>query len=298
MNKKRRDHNRSSRRGSEAAAPEMPRFEHKKSLGQNFLNSDVVPRWMCDAADINPVDVVLEIGPGEGALTHELLTRGAQVIAIEADERALTILRERFASAIEAGQLTLHHTDARDIDPTELGLSDHAYKVVANIPYYLSGFLFRQLLTGTHQPTTLVFLIQKEVAERIARDTKSSLLSISVRVYGEPRYVRTVSKGHFTPSPKIDSGIIAVTDISKRHFATLTEADFFAILRAGFAQKRKQLLGNLSRLYDRATIQHALTALDLPATIRAENLSTEQWLALATTLLTADQTKPGDPTED
>src|SRR5690606_15015371 len=101
-------------------------------------------------------------------------------------------------------QLHIHHQDIREFDLASLNLADHQFKVVANIPYYLSGLLLRTFLDTTVQPTTLVFLIQKELAERIARDKKESLLSLSVKVFGEPTYVTTVKRGHFTPPPKVD----------------------------------------------------------------------------------------------
>jgi 16S rRNA (adenine1518-N6/adenine1519-N6)-dimethyltransferase len=221
------------------------RFEHKKSLGQHFLNSDYVPRHLCDAANLNEGDTVLEIGPGTGVLTKEILKRGARVIALEADPRAIESLEETFADEIGNGKLIIHHHDARIIEPEQFGLKNQTYKVVANIPYYISGLLFRSLLQTNCQPQTLVFLVQKEVAARIARDKKESLLSLSVKVFGTPTYICTVKRGHFTPPPAVDSAIIAIHGISKQKLATIPETRFFEILHYGFGQKRKQLLGIL-----------------------------------------------------
>ena len=165
------------------------KFEHKKSLGQHFLNSDYVPKKMCDAAAIAAGDIVLEIGPGTGVLTREILLRGGRVIAIEADARAIAELQTTFPEEISNHQLVIHHHDARTLDLEEFGLKQGSFKVVSNIPYYLSGFLFRTILESNCQPNTLVFLIQKEVAERIARDEKESLLSLSIEVFGEPSYI-------------------------------------------------------------------------------------------------------------
>lgn len=259
-------------------------FEQKKSLGQNFLNSDYVPKKMCDAANLTVGDIVLEIGPGTGALTKEILARGANVVALEADERAVESLKETFATEISAGQLTLHHHDARTLNPADFDLHDHQFKVVANIPYYLSGFLFRTLLESECQPSTLVFLIQKEVAERIARDKKESLLSLSIKVFGTPSYICTVARGHFNPPPKVDSAIVAITDISRTAFDHLSTEQFFQALHLGFGQKRKQLLGNLSKKYPRASLEQIFTQLGLPHDIRAEDMSTQQWLTLTTHL--------------
>lgn len=203
----------------------LPKFETKKSLGQHFLNNARVPELMADAGNVKGGDIVLEIGPGTGALTRELLKRGASVIAFEADIRAVESLKETFSAEIMAQNtrpdlvqrgLTVVHGDVREIDLKALGLRPSAFKIVANIPYYLSGMLFRLFLESDIQPTDLVFLVQREVAERIARDKKESLLSLSIKVFGEPKYVKTIGKGNFTPPPKIDSAIIAITNISKK----------------------------------------------------------------------------------
>lgn len=265
-------------------------FEAKKSLGQNFLTSDVVPKWMCDAAGDLAGKTVLEIGPGTGALTKEILARGAQVIAVEADTRAIEALTKTFTDEIQANTLTIHHLDARLLTPETLGLTDHTYICIANIPYYLSGFLFRTLLESMCQPATLVFLVQKEVAERIARDKKESILSLSVKAFGKPRYVKTVSRGHFKPQPKIDSAIIAISAISRNNFTTITPNDFFSLLHLGFGQKRKQLLGNLSKQYDRPKIQEIFTALSIEEQVRAEDVPLEKWLALTHKITTSHST--------
>lgn len=255
-------------------------FQHKKSLGQHFLNSDYVPKKMCDAATVQAGDIVLEIGPGTGILTRELLARGAKVIAIEADVRAVASLEESFPDAITQNQLTIHHHDARTLNLADFNLVNQGYKVVSNIPYYLSGHLFRSLLDTDCQPTTLVFLIQKEVAERIARDKKESLLSLSIKVFGDPSYICTVKKGHFTPSPKIDSAIVAVTAISKDRLGPVDTSWFFHILHVGFAQKRKQLLGNLTQEFSRPDLEELFDSLKLSPTIRAEDVPLQTWLTL------------------
>lgn len=256
-------------------------FLHKKSLGQNFLTSGTVPRWMCDAAEVTAGDIVLEIGPGTGALTRELLARGAKVIALEADSRAITVLEETFRNEIANGQLTLRHGDAREISIEELEIPSKRYKVVANIPYYLSGYLLRTVLESANQPHILVFLMQKEVVTRIARDKKASLLSLSVRVFGQPKYVKTVSRGHFKPAPNVDSAILLVSNIKNDHFKGSNDREaFFDLLHLGFGQKRKQLIHNLSHVYERSAIEEALGAIGLTPTVRAEDIDIETWLTL------------------
>jgi 16S rRNA (adenine1518-N6/adenine1519-N6)-dimethyltransferase len=262
----------------------QPKFAHKKSLGQNFLTSDIVPRWLCEAGDVKTGDLVYEIGPGTGRLTSELLARNATVIAVEADERALLLLNQTFSAAIASGQLTLHHGDVRTISPTTFKLPDQKFKVIANIPYYLSGFLLRQILESTTQPTTLVFLMQKELVERIARAKKASILSLSVKAFGQPRYVKTVTRGHFNPSPKVDSAILQITNISRENFKDFPVSHFFTLLHLGLGKKRKQLIANLSQEYERGLIGAILLALDRPVNVRGEDLNCLDWLELAKAL--------------
>ncbi len=270
---------------------EYTKLPAKKSLGQHFLTSPVVPSWMCDAANLHVGDIVLEIGPGTGVLTREIINRGATVVALEADTRAIDILNDSFAAEIMAKKLIIIHSDVRTLDISTIPrLHDHAFKVVANIPYYLSGLLFRTFLEGHIQPSTLVYLVQKEVAKRatssLERGEKESLLSLSVKAYGTPKYIKTVSRGHFTPPPKVDSGVIAITNISRSSFETLREGFFFEVLHLGFGQKRKQLLGNLAQSFDRATLEAIFKTENLPLDVRAEDMSIERWLKLASLLQT------------
>jgi len=262
------------------------KFEHKRSLGQNFLTSNVVPGWMTEAAGVRTGDLVLEIGPGTGMLTRALLATGAKVVAVEADIRAIETLAVTFSNEIKAGQLTIHHGDAREITPSYLGLSDHGFKVVANIPYYLSGFLLRSLLETTIQPTTLTFLIQKELAVRIARAKKESLLSLSVKAFGEPLYSKSVGRGHFHPIPKVDSAILTIKNINRDHFNGINTGLFFEILHLGLGKKRKQLLSNLTEKYTRNELEVVFNSLSLSLTIRGEDVALETWLLLTKKLST------------
>ena len=145
----------------------MKHFETKKSLGQHFLKNPEIAGKIADAGQIVPGETVLEIGPGTGILTEALLARGARVVAVEADPRAVEVLKERFSGALSSGNLTLHEADIREISLASLGLEDGGYKIIANIPYYISGLLFRLALGGPVKPSMVVFLVQKEVAERI-----------------------------------------------------------------------------------------------------------------------------------
>jgi len=256
----------------------------KKSLGQNFLNNPAVPAAMVAAGNLTAGDTVLEIGPGTGALTKALLATGAHVVAVEADERAMEVLYEVFAKEIASGQLALMHADIREFLAGDMNGIPENYAVVANIPYYLSGFLFRTLLEHAKQPKTIVFLIQKELAHRIARDEKESLLSLSVKAFGTPKYVQTVKRGNFSPAPKVDSAIVAVHNITNDRFATIDRTKFFELLHQGLGGKRKQLLGALAKTYPRQTLEEIFKEQSLLITVRGEDLTIEQWTNLAEAL--------------
>lgn len=262
--------------------PPIEKFITKKSLGQHFLNGAAIPREMCDAAEIKNGDTVVEIGPGTGALTAELLSRGAKVIALEADLRAIKVLEEKFKDEIASSQLSVKHADVRRFNLETLELKNHSFKVVANIPYYLSGFLFRSFLSGSVQPQSLVFLVQKEVGKRVAvKDGgKESLLSLSVKAFGEPRYIKSVGKGHFTPQPKVDSAIVLVRNINRDNFKNLDQKFFFELLHLGFGQKRKQLLGNLSAKWKREELIDIFSTAGIEAKCRAEDIPLKTWLKL------------------
>lgn len=271
----------------------MPRLKAKKSLGQNFLTSKVAIRDMVDAANIIPGDLVLEIGPGKGALTTEILSRGGRVIAIEKDDRMIPLLKERFSDDISRGALSVVHGDivGNKVWKTlvrEYALVDKNYSVVANIPYYITGLLFRLFLKTGPQPKSLIFLVQKEVAQSaVGKGGKESILSLSLKAYGTPRNVRKVERKLFSPQPKVDSAILAVSDISRRRFATRAdERRFFDILHAGFSSKRKTLANNLSKGLgkEKSDIERLLASLTLPPAVRAEDVGIDDWIRLSLAL--------------
>ncbi len=259
----------------------MEHFQTKKSLGQHFLNDVRIAERIAGEGEIVPGETVLEIGPGTGFLTNELLKAGASVVAVEADIRAIEELQVRFAPEITAGRLQIHHGDIRELSFSWLGLADHGFKVIANIPYYISGLLFRLCLDGDIQPSRVVFLVQKEVAERIARSKKESLLSIGVKIYSDPSYAFTVKRGSFTPSPKVDSAVVTMKNVSRDRLLGLTEEAFFSIVHAGFASRRKQLYGCLRETYTAEALDGAFGALSLPRKVRGEDVQLTQWVALA-----------------
>lgn len=253
----------------------------KKALGQNFLMHQQTADRIADAADIAG-KTVLEIGPGTGMLTRALLVRAAKVIAIETDAELIPRLEEEFSFEIKSGKLELLHADVRAFDASSI---PGEYALVANIPYYITGEIFRQFLTEAHKPSSMTLLVQKEVAVRIAREKKGSLLSLSVKVFGEPHYEFTVPRGAFKPAPSVDSAVLSITGIRQDAFESpREEKSFFAVLRAGFAHKRKQLGKNLEELADREAVQKALADAGIEARARAEELPLAAWRSLAASL--------------
>lgn len=218
----------------------------KKSLGQNFLTSEGALADILEAAEVKAGDNVLEIGPGRGALTKRLLEKGAVVTAIEKDRELVPLLSEQFSKAVSSGQLILIEADILEFDVSSLATP---YKLIANIPYYITGQIFRMFLEGVKiPPLSMTLLVQKEVAERvIARDGKESILSVSVKAYGTPHYISTVKRGSFTPSPNVDSAILHISGISKNFFIDnrISEETFFGVVKAAFAHKRKIIAKNL-----------------------------------------------------
>ncbi len=255
----------------------------KKSLGQHFLQSKAYLNAVADAADIEKGGMILEIGPGGGALTEVLLARGAHVVAIEKDSRLIEPLRERFKN-YDISKFKVIEGDALKLP--EDGPRGAPYKVVGNIPYYITGALIRKYLTEKNQPSTLVFLVQKEVAQRIvsrseASEVKESVLSLSVKAYGTPVYVTSVPRGAFAPSPGVDSAILLVKNISRQNFKSAKhEAQFFALVKAGFAQKRKLLKRNIEKLLGERTAE-LMSKAGIPEQARAEDVALGAWLALS-----------------
>jgi 16S rRNA (adenine1518-N6/adenine1519-N6)-dimethyltransferase len=252
----------------------------KKSLGQHFLTSQGALVKIIDAGHLKKTDTVLEIGPGRGVLTEKLLEQVKKVIAVEKDDALVELLQEKFKKEMRSKKLELVHADILDYEPTG------EYKLIANIPYNITGAILEKFLSAGHQPELAVLLVQKEVAERIvAKDNKESILSLSIKAYGVPKYIQTVKAGSFSPAPSVDSAIIAIENISKEFFASFSEKDFFVMLRAGFKSKRKKLSSNLATIIEKEKVLNTFKKLNLDENLRAEDVNILGWKTLAENLL-------------
>lgn len=261
---------------------EKESFTAKKSLGQNFLHAPHAVDAMVHSAYVMKGDKVLEVGPGKGALTIGLLSAGAMVKAVEKDDRAIPFLKEKFAKEIESGQLEIIHADIMEIDPGLMGLENGKYSIVANIPYYISGEFLRKFLESEIQPIRMVIMLQKELAKRIV-DEKGSILSVSVRAYGNPKYITSVPRKFFRPMPNVDSAIISIENISKNFFKNpdTRERTFFAVVKAGFLHKRKILINNLKERFLKDRIASLWEREKWSENRRAEEFSLEDWKKVA-----------------
>lgn len=257
-------------------------------MGQNFLTSGAIADEIVRASGVKPDDVVLEVGPGKGILTEALLGKAGRVVAVEKDERLAEFLRKKFA---DRKNLKIVRGDILKFRPEDYGLVK--YKIVANIPYYLTSHLLRKFLQDPPaggQPSLMVLMVQKEVAERIAglsvKRKKESILSISVKVYGKPKIIRSVPASYFLPKPKVDSAVLLIDKISKEFFKNCArlspaqrEKNFFEIVKKGFSSRRKLLKNNLPMLDT-----ECLTNCKIVEKARAEELSLEQWKCLSTVI--------------
>lgn len=261
----------------------------KKHLGQHFLTSQKALFDIVTAGNIHKDDLVLEIGPGKGVLTEKLLELAGKVIAIEKDTELIPLLQDKFKKELEEERLIILQKDVLLFDPSILKEYKNPYKLIANIPYYITGAIIEQFLSTAYPPTQMVLLIQKEVADRIiARDQlsgnlggKQSILSIAVSAYGTPKIISKVPAGAFFPPPKVDSAIISIEHISRDFFGDVDEKKFFELLKFCFSRKRKQLVGSLTELLeDRTKALSLLQKSDIPEKSRPENLSREDWKKL------------------
>lgn len=248
----------------------------KKSLGQHWLHDEATLQSICDAASVQAGDTVLEIGPGLGTLTKHLLKRAERVVAVEFDEQLALTLPGKFSNP----KLEVVQADILGFDLTTLPAG---FKVVANIPYYLTSNLIRVLCESSNPFSTAAILIQKEVAERVAAQPgQMSILSISAQFYCDVSLGPVVERELFTPPPKVDSQVLVLQYRSEPLFEDVDAKQFFRIVKAGFSQKRKTLVNSLSAGLGttKDETRALLEAADVAPGARAQALSLDDWYAL------------------
>ncbi len=247
-----------------------------KTLGQHWLTDKPTLEEICDFAEVNKDDTVLEVGPGLGTLTEYLQGRAGKVVAVEYDQKLALELAAKFANT----NVEIQSEDILQFDLTQL---PKGYKVVANIPYYLTSNLLRVLCESPHPPKIMTLLVQKEVAERIAaKPGELSLLAVSVQFYCEVKLGELVPAYLFTPPPKVDSQIIRLDYRTTPLFADVDVDKFFKIVKAGFSERRKKLRSSLSGglNIDKSQAESLLQKAGIDPNKRAQELSLQQWYEL------------------
>jgi len=248
----------------------------QKGLGQNFLTDPAALNRVVAAADIQPEDTVLEVGPGLGSLTHLLAESAQRVVAVELDAHLVSALEDLLS---DNGNVELVSADILEVNLSDF-FTEPGWLAVANIPYYITSALMRHLLEADVPPTRLVLTVQKEVAERIcAQAGKMNLLALSVQVYGQPEITGKIPAGAFYPVPKVDSAIVRVDLYPEPLFPSAQLDLFFQLTKAGFSQKRKTLHNSLSggMQWDKARTGDLLTEAGIDPKRRAQTLSLEEW---------------------
>jgi len=263
----------------------------RKGLGQHFLVDEAVLETITSAAELTPGDVIMEIGPGLGILTGELARQAGLVIAIELDRKLAAILEQTLSSF---GNVTIINDDVLKIDPAALLQEQKTklpsavntpfnYKVVANLPYYITSPVLRHFLEASAKPQIMVVMVQKEVAEAIvARPGQMSVLSISVQFYGEPRIISYVPAGCFYPAPEVDSAILRIDVYPQPAVAVGDRDSFFELVRAGFTASRKQIVNSLTQGLglSKTEILSLLKEVSIVPQRRAETLTLDEWAQL------------------
>jgi 16S rRNA (adenine1518-N6/adenine1519-N6)-dimethyltransferase len=258
----------------------------RKKWGQHFLTDTRLLESIADAAQVTRDDTVLEIGPGMGHLTRVLAQRAARVVAVEVDTGLTEKLRADFAAATNVAILQGDVLDAEPLEWIAQGVgagSPRPYKIVANLPYYITSAILRHVLETQHKPRVIVVLVQREVAQRIAaQPPEMSLLAVSVQFFAQPRVIRTIAAGAFYPRPQVDSAVVRLDVFETSPYAIEDQRRFFAIVRAGFGARRKQLRNALAHGLGLAApiVVNALTRAEIDPMRRAETLTLEEWTRL------------------
>ena len=253
------------------------RINISKRLGQNFLIDKTTIKKVIKTADLQPTDIVLEIGPGIGTLTKEIAKKVKKVIAVEKDPGIYKVLKETLK---DFKNIKIIQGDILKIKDLRLKIKD--YKIVANLPFYLTSPFIRKFLESEYPPKEIILIIQKEVAQRIcARPPKTNLLAVSIQFYAKPKIISHRSKKSFWPSPKVDSAIIKIIPHKNKFDVKLRER-FSKIVKAGFSQSRKQLANNLSKRLklNKEQVKTWLLKNNIQPHQRAETLNINGWIKL------------------
>jgi 16S rRNA (adenine1518-N6/adenine1519-N6)-dimethyltransferase len=253
----------------------------RKGLGQHFLVDGEVLEFITAAAGLGPEDLVMEVGPGLGILTEALAKKAGGVIAIELDDKLAALLKKRLASF---NNVTIVNDDVLNIEPEELlkRQKSHLYKVVANLPYYITSPVLRHFLTASAKPRVMVVMVQQEVAEAIAAQPGDmSLLSVSVQFYGKPEIIRRVPAQSFYPAPEVDSALLRI-ELYPEPAVAVDEGGFFELVRAGFSAPRKQIGNSLAQGLGlpKDGVLPLLERAEIDWQRRAETLTLEEWAQL------------------
>jgi len=248
-----------------------------KSLGQHWLKDREVLARIADCAELSLEDVVLEIGPGLGTLTSELLRRAKKVVAVEFDSE----LARKLPAQFPGKDLDVVTSDILSFD---LSVLPKDYVVVANVPYYITSKIVQMLMTATNKPRVAVLLVQKEVAQRLAaKPGDMSILGLSAQLFAEVTLGDIVPAVFFTPPPKVDSQVVILETRQSPYLTDVSEQDFFRVVKAGFSEKRKKLRSSLSGglKISKPEAEELLSAAGIDPDARAESLGLDAWVSLA-----------------
>lgn len=252
-----------------------------KRLGQNFLIDKDVVEKVVEVADLTKQDIILEIGPGIGVLTKPLALKTQFVIAIEKDSKIIKILKE---TTKNCQNIQIINQDAREIfNNTQLKIPEN-YKLVANLPFYITAPTIRMFLEAKNYPKEMILITQKEVAERIcALPPKMNILAVATQFYAKPKIISFIERSSFWPQPKVDSAILQIKPTYENK--SIDSKLFFRIVKAGFLQPRKQLLNNFSGNLNisREKAKNWLADCNIEPTQRAQTLSMQNWILLTRT---------------